>query len=442
MANFEGLIRGALETRDASDPQVRQQIYQSSRNALNRLLAENRTLTVESALTQQRRLEDTIQQIEADFVQPPAETPPVPVDELPAEPDDIPPSQSLEQDFELPDPPEQAPQENLDPPIAQPAEAIVETDPLQEIQSLLREKAVGTRPDEQQETSEGGFPQAELPQASPAPPEPQPIAPEPVSPQVHPQPVAQETHVSHVSEAHNAPEITADDLAGHSAPPLEFSNRRRLQKRFFLGTLILGILVLLGWISYIVATNYFDGSLSIWGNTQRGTEVSGASGGQDTEEGYITIMEPGDLSALVTAGRGESEIVNQLNSEMIRIVSVRDGDNRAEPARPILIKIRPGILEKIAGQTVNVEIYAKSGTENPATFSVECQFGILGECGRKRFRIGLQPEAVVFSIQMREGEISGSEAYLAINTDITGTAEITGRGDVMDIVYARLRAVQ
>ena len=106
---------------------------------------------------------------------------------------------------------------------------------------------------------------------------------------------------------------------------------------------------------------------------------------------------------------------------------------------PIQLKIKPGVLEQISGKKVTIEIYAKSGGAGPAAFAVECKLDGLGSCGRKRFRVGLQPEAAVFSVTMRPDEGSGADAHLAISTDITSSAEITGIGDAVDIIYVRLR---
>ncbi len=448
MANFEGLIRGALATRDSGDPTVRKQIYQSSRNALNRLIEENRSLTVEAALNQQRMLEETIQQIEAGFTE--AETvpsapqdhesaPPHPQDHVPAPPQmpesHVLPEQETFNSAVMEDTHQIQPIQIEQGPAAASTTEIPAQDPLREIQSLLEGQPAGS--------SDNAKPSHDF--DTPVPPQfLEPGDPVPIEPGHPPREsqvsVSEEDIRMHgLEQSEPSLAVSADDFVEDRTPPAGFSNRRKLQKRFLTIGILLGIFALFGWIAYVVVVGYLDGTLLQSGSDQRLSETAGVDSGQDPGGDYITIIEPGDLSALVTAGRGESEIVNQLNTEMIRIVSVRDGDSRNEPARPILIKIRPGILEKIAGKVVNVEIFAKSAGNAPATFSVECQFGALGECGRKRFRIGLQPEAVVFSIMMREGETTGSEAYLAINTDITGTAEITGRGDVLDIVYARLR---
>ena len=56
------------------------------------------------------------------------------------------------------------------------------------------------------------------------------------------------------------------------------------------------------------------------------------------------------------------------------------------------------------------------------------------------FLLGLQPEASVFAIRKDAISDPPGDLYLAINTDITNNAAITGEGDVLDIAYIRIRS--
>ena len=154
---------------------------------------------------------------------------------------------------------------------------------------------------------------------------------------------------------------------------------------------------------------------------------------------YITILSPQDTSTLDTAGRGRAEIVSQSNIEMIRLVSLRPEDKRNDPAPPIVLTLSPGVLSQISGKRVTVEILAKSGSSGPVGFAVGCEFDNEDLCGRKRFRIGIQPEAIVFTVNTRKSLNENSKAFMTISTDITSSASLTGEGDPVDILYARLR---
>jgi len=159
----------------------------------------------------------------------------------------------------------------------------------------------------------------------------------------------------------------------------------------------------------------------------------------DPNSVYLTLLEPTDLSALTTAGRGSADLVNEQNQQFLRLKSIRSGADSRKIADPILIELKPGVMEQAAGQKATVELRAKSGESGPATFSIECLLGGESICNRKRFRIGLQPEAVFFELDLRQHSASEGPAFLAINTDVTSAADIGGQGETLDLLYVRIR---
>ncbi|MEM9279484.1 MAG: hypothetical protein AAGA76_12990 [Pseudomonadota bacterium] len=380
MANFEGLIRGALAAKDATSQEVRHLVYQSSRNALKRLIEENRSMTLEYALSEQKALEDAINRIEEEFTRPKVQTPPV------------------------------------------------DDDPLFELKQILAEDSDDFRRAQAQSDAE----------VSPGQPSAQ-TSEQPVSGQAADDAIITDTGpvVDEVPEISS--EIPDNELSDNENLPLEFARRRKSQRFAIWLIVTLAIIGLLAWLAYYLFIEFSNGNLFGFGGNQTAENSSTLDAGNQSSE-FITILEPGDLSSLVTANRGQAEIVNELNLEMVRIVSVRDDLNRSQPAKPILLRLKQGVLEQISGKNVTFEIYAKSGSPSPAQFTVKCQFGELGSCGRKRFRVGLQPEASIFAFEMRTINDPTQNAYIAINTDTTDSAATTGRGDVIDVVYARLRA--
>ncbi len=408
LANFEALIRSALTKQDSSNRQVREKVYQSSRNALQRMIAANRSLTVENALTQQRALEASILHIEADMS---GAVPQAPVQQTQA-PVPPPPQQAPPTPQQAPPPPQHVQPQTAPPNTPAPAiqsapvQAMPHSRPLEPALSAPALQPVSPNPD-----AFGGAPGVQVEQA----------------------------YQSSVDVSHPGAEIHLEEMDSYQSPPPEFSHRRKMQKKLF-GFLAIGfILGFLLWLGYVLFGGFVEDYL--FRATQNDGRVTSLdpSAGQSENSDYITILEASDPSALITAGRGTAEIVNERNANMLRIVSVRENGNHTTAANPIQLKIKPGVLEQISGKKVTVEIYAKSGGSGPAAFAVECQLGGLGSCGRKRFRVGLQPEAAVFSVTMRSDDGSGANAHLAISTDITSNAEITGEGDPVDIIYVRLR---
>ncbi len=220
-------------------------------------------------------------------------------------------------------------------------------------------------------------------------------------------------------------------------PTTGFARPRRRPYRWLIWVGVLAVIVIAGWLAYPFVQQV---TTSAGIGSQPGNATSQSAGDDDDSAGaYMTILHAAEPDALVTAGRGTAQIVNEGAEPAIRIVSVRPDLSRDKQADPLLLELAPGILSQIAGRRATVEIMARSGGAGPATFAVSCEFGDLGDCGRKRFRVGLQPEAIVFSILIDGSYREGQRAFLAINTDVTSAANLSGEGAAVDIVYARLR---
>lgn len=380
MADFEGLIRQALARQDASDPAIRDKVYQSSRNALARMIASSGAQSPDAINQHREALENSIRRIEADYAA---------VDAQP-EPTQRPPD---------PPPP---------PPTIEPAM------PMGEPAVPSGEPAVPT--------GEPAVPSADQPEIrGEALPDRQGAAP---------QQAAAEPWLS--QQGGEFPAVSAGDAPNYPRP-------RRRGARLFTLAAFLVLLLVVGWLLYTLAETLSPGDGEI--QTSGGNGGSQTAESSDTDENgtQITVLSPVSTGTLVTAGRGRAEIVNQGNTDYIRLVSLRPDGDRETTAEPILLQIEPGVLEQIAGKRVTVELRAKSGEVGPANFAVGCRFAGDDVCGRKRFRIGLQPEATVFTMNVPANIGAGDEAHLTINTDVSAEAAITGEGAAVDILYTRLR---
>jgi hypothetical protein len=229
---------------------------------------------------------------------------------------------------------------------------------------------------------------------------------------------------------------------GYSSPQTEaypvYKRKHPLLRRLWPIALAIAVILVILWLLYALLSNMDEG---LRGTSPAANGTNPAETRQDTSDGsfYITLLEPTDLSALTTAGRGSAELVNEQNMDILRIQSLRENGAKDEIAQPILLKLNPGVIRQIAGKEVTVEIRAKSGSSGPATFAIECSVDGANACGRKRFRVGLQPEDIVFALRPANGFKPDSEAWLAINTDVTSAADISGAGEVIDIIYSRIR---
>lgn len=433
MANFEALIRGALSSQDAGDAQIRAKIYQSSRNALHRMITENRSFTVEAAIAQQQNLEAAITKIETEFNLAPTEhaLPQASEPTEPATPEPQPVPQPVQQQQPIPQPqPAATPPQHAEPIQPQPAAQATPVEPakqspaddlLTELQEIIGD---GIQPSQNSDVGAGHQePHISVDTAY-----------------AEPQEAPQLMHVDPVAE----PDIDmyhGDQYQDEYYPeerklPQGFAERRKSQKRFIGLAIFILILLLLGFLGYRIYHSVLDSGLLGSRDAQNQNILSR----QNNREDFITILEASDPSSLIVANRGSAEIITQQNSQMIRLFSTRLAENRQQSAAPILLRLPPGVVEQISNKSITVEIFAKSGTSNPAQFRVECKFEGVGECTPKRFRIGLQPEASVFAANIGNVTNADQGMYLAINTDTTSSASITGKGDVIDIAYVRIKA--
>ena len=498
MANFEGLIRQALQNQNAGDPAVRQRIYQSSRNALAKMLQNSPDVGDEAAQRQRDRLEASIVSIEADYVPREQAVPPdqaAPREEVrPPEPG-LPEAETVHAETTA----ETSQQVSAPPPsVAEPSAGTEETDP---VLAMLEQASLGTvdspavappvsepfNPDAVPpagEAAEGGVsrddpaaryldessdfqgykpePLFPLPQSEPTvdidpqvtggqpgsavPPLPgEPASPEPAAPQAHaPQPIQADLGDVHEwnqavepAGAESPPQSDLDGLTAEREPYPVYNRKNPILRRIWPIALILGILLVILWLMYALFTNMGENGASNGQSDNPGpvgeTQLSGDG------SATITLLEPTDLSALVTAGRGTAELTTVQNEQMLRLQSVRQDGQTSASAQPILLEMERGVLQQIMGKPVTVELYAKSGLTGPAQFAIECTVAGESVCGRKRFRVGQQPERIVFSMDLKNVSDADARAFLAMNTDITTEADTSGKGDIIDLIYARLR---
>jgi hypothetical protein len=367
LADFEGLIRQALARQNIADPAVRQKVYQSSRNALARMIAAAGPQPPAVINEQRVALENSISRIEAGFSLPPRQAAPVPPAPAPAVP--TPPAGPVTAGRREPE---------FVPPPPGAAEAY-EAD------------YADTYPDiDRAENEAAGY----------------------------------------------ADEYGNDDFYA-SAEDAPVYRRPGGMRRVLPLLLLLLVLAGAGWLTYsLVNTLIQDAS-----QPPAASAPAGGDGQQATDSDfvYVSVLSPQDTSALQLEGRGTAQIVNQSNIEMIRLTSVRPEGKRSEQAEPILITLSEGVLSQVAGKNVTVEIQAKSGSNEPATFSIRCDFNGEEACGRKRFPAGPQPGTIIFTVPFPPDPQPGGKYSLMINTDVAQTSGPSAQGDPIDIISARLR---
>lgn len=421
MADFEGLIKQALASQDDSDPAARQRIYQSSRNALSKMLHKTGPHSDDSLRQHFRRLEESIARIEASYASPSSRE------------RDAASEVASEADSDATDrvAAGEEPGASESPPFSRPGDPAAAPPPDAPFAAGENEND-RSRPEPAVDDQRGIHPASAFPDATPE----RQRSGEPGFLDAD-DTYADDTYADDTYAEGSAPEIGAADRDyrfTEGSPVLP--QRKPLLTRLWPLGLALAIILVMLWVAYAVSTR-FSGEGNPLATDSAPTPVGEPSEGDDGNI-YITLLEPTDLSALVTAGRGSAELLTGQNRQLLRLRSLRQ-DNTAESAKPILLQLEKGVLQQIGNRAVTVELNAKSGSSGPGQFAIECFVGGESVCGRKRFRVGLQPEKIVFALEI-DGRVSpDEEAYLAINTDVTNAADSTGSGEPIDLIYVRLR---
>lgn len=133
----------------------------------------------------------------------------------------------------------------------------------------------------------------------------------------------------------------------------------------------------------------------------------------DDLEGWITIFEPSDPTTVTTPGDSRATVMQDDDDQFIRIHAGASGT-------PVLFDVGQGVLEQVAGGRAVFNIVARTEEGGATPISVDCSLGELGDCGRKRYHVGITREDLLFVIDLPPVD-PGSGGTIAINPDVENT---------------------
>jgi len=138
-------------------------------------------------------------------------------------------------------------------------------------------------------------------------------------------------------------------------------------------------------------------------------------GQADPQRQWIVAFSPADPSTVSAPGDTKAEVVQEPAGQFMRIQSGASGS-------AIIFDIGQGILEQIAGKKATFDIVAKAQDGQDTQMSVDCNFGELGDCGRKRYAVGTTRADYLFEIDMPAGT-PGAGGTIAINPDFSNSGK-------------------
>lgn len=150
-----------------------------------------------------------------------------------------------------------------------------------------------------------------------------------------------------------------------------------------------------------------------------------AKGGEASQQAnWIEIFSPSDMSQVALEGRATATIGGDELEKYVRIQSPAEADT-------ISFKVGQGVLDQLAGKTVVFDITAKAVDGTNSQIAVSCDFGNLGDCGRKRFDISDASKEYLVQVQFPEGKTPEAEGVIKINSDVSQS------GKAVDIIAIR-----
>lgn len=357
---IEKAIRNALEKGNAEDRAFRERVYRSAFAALDRALQANPGVTVEVAIKRRKAIQAKITEIESEFLPAVPDVGPqgdAPAVELGADPA---PAVETGRQASSPD--------------------VVVDEPVHSAADAPRSRVLPVVPDI--------MPEATLPDAP-------------------------------------AIDMSVPASAGATTEVAPDRDERRIRGRRLPLTAIFLTVTLLAAVGiglfFAVQTGVFKTSAQLdtappqAPPTVEDDDFTPADGGPakpgaaDQARDWINVFSPADASHVSAPSDARAEVMKDDTGSFLRIRSGASGS-------AISFDVGQGVLEKLAGKHAVFDIIARSEEGKETQISVDCNFGELGDCGRKRYAVGQQQNEYLFDVQFPDKR-PGSAGTIAINSD-------------------------
>jgi hypothetical protein len=212
-----------------------------------------------------------------------------------------------------------------------------------------------------------------------------------------------------------APKATESVAEKVPAPP-----RKLRPNRIFGLPFLIGCLILAATATYLYR-QYGTAPVAAPVVIKQGVDGAESTGGVANQE-WIDIFAAADPATNVQALSGvELEMVDQNEQKALRINAKGSKD------ASVSFEVGPGILAQLAGKQAIFELAARSQEGKSVQIAIECDFGTLGDCGRRRYEVVFTPFNYLFEVLLAEGAVetagkivltpdtAGSGAYLDLS---------------------------
>lgn len=410
---IEKAIRNAFEKGNADDRAFREKVYRSAFAALDRALQANPSLTVEAAINRRKSLQAKITEIESEFqtAAPAASAAPEHAATVAPEPVAGPAAERAAAGDVAPEPRVDRAREPAASAAPEPTVAA----------------GTGSEPtfdvSVEPERQEGAGPSARAPEVS-------------LDWRVEPRDAPPTPDISGA----RTPTL-AGDAAGEITPDRdERRARRRLPfAQMFLAATVLAAIGIGGWWAFQTGLLKTPAERDTTVPNPPATVESEdfipeaeaptlLPGQADAERSWITVFSPDNAAQVAAPADTSAEVMEDDTGSFLRIRSGTSGS-------AIVFDVGQGVLEQIAGKKATFDIVARAEEGQETEMSVDCNFGELGDCGRKRYAVGYQRGDYLFELDFPNAN-PGSGGTIAINSDFSN------QGKAVDIYEIRVSVAQ
>jgi hypothetical protein len=416
---IEKAIRNAFEKGNADDRAFREKVYRSAFAALDRALQANPNLTVEAAINRRKAMQAKITEIESEFQQaaPAATTATEP-------PADAAPESAAGRSS-----PEQTVGIGSEPTVGNAPEPAIDRAPeptASEPPVTGASAGAGETPFEvsvEPERRDRAEPSARAPEVS-------------LDWRVEPRDAAPTPNISDA----RAPVLPGDAVAEVAPDRDERRARRRLPfAQIFLAATVLAAIGIGGWWAFQTGLLKTPAERDTTVPNPPATVESEdfipeaeapplLPGQADAERDWITVFSPDNAAQVAAPADTSAEVMEDDSGSFLRIRSGESGS-------AIVFDVGQGILEQVAGKKATFNIVARAEEGQETEMSVDCNFGELGDCGRRRYAVGYQQGDYLFELDFPDAN-PGSGGTIAINSDFSN------QGKAVDIYEIRVSVAQ
>lgn len=144
-------------------------------------------------------------------------------------------------------------------------------------------------------------------------------------------------------------------------------------------------------------------------------------------EDWVSLFSPDKPDSATAPGDAAIEPMQDDSGAFVRIRSGASGS-------AIIFDVPQSLLEKLAARHAVFSVTARAEGGKESEISIECNFGELGDCGRRRYLIGYEKAEYLFELDV-PNKRPGANGRIAINSDFSG------QGKAIDVYEIRV-AVQ